>query len=112
LPSRSEPPPAPTGRPRLRRLPDAGGVCGGCSQGMVPTPDLVAGCGWPECPGRSPPDDMPAAVLVVRPDGSAVYVPLRDYQAGPDTLNPAPAPKERKPCPPKPSTRTATRRRR
>jgi hypothetical protein len=42
-----------------------------------------------------PPDDMPAAVLVVRPDGSRVYVPLADYQAGPDTLNP---PKERKPC--------------
>jgi hypothetical protein len=51
---------------------------------------------------------MPVAVLVVRPDGSRVYVPLRDYQAGPDTLNP---PKE-KPCPPKPSTRPATRRRR
>jgi hypothetical protein len=57
-----------------------------------------------------PPDDMPAAVLVVRPDGSRVYVPLADYQAGPDTLNPAP--KERKPCPPKPSTRTVRRRRR
>jgi hypothetical protein len=55
-----------------------------------------------------PPDSMPLAVLVVRPDGLRVYVPLRDYQAGPDTLNP---PKE-KPCPPKPSTRPATRRRR
>jgi hypothetical protein len=58
-----------------------------------------------------PPADMPLAVLVVRPDGSTLYVPLRDYQAGPDALNPVPAPKET-PCPPKPSTRTATRRRR
>jgi hypothetical protein len=40
-----------------------------------------------------PPADMPAAVLVVRPDGSRVYVPLAEYQAGPDTLNP---PKEEK----------------
>jgi hypothetical protein len=56
-----------------------------------------------------PSADMPLAVLVVRPDGSQVYVPLADYQAGPDTLNP---PKERKPCPPKPFTRTAMRRRR
>jgi hypothetical protein len=107
-PSRSEPPPAPAERPRLRRLPDAGGVCGGCLQGMVPTPDLAAGCGWPDCPSWSPPDDMPVAVLVVRPDGSAVHVPLAKYQAGPDTLNP---PKETS-CPPKPFTRTATRRRR
>jgi hypothetical protein len=45
-----------------------------------------------------PPDDMPLAVFIVRPDGSQVYVPLRDYQAGPDTLNP---PTERKPCRPK-----------
>jgi hypothetical protein len=55
-----------------------------------------------------PPDSMPLAVLIVRPDGSQAYVPLRDYQAGPDTLNPAPAPKE-KPCPPR---RTVMRRRR
>jgi hypothetical protein len=45
-----------------------------------------------------PPDPMPLAVLVVRPDGSAVYVPLAEYQAGPDTLNPVPKPKEKKPC--------------
>jgi hypothetical protein len=58
---------------------------------------------WPS----DPPDHMPVAVLVVRPDGSQVYVPLADYQAGPDTLNP---PKERKPCPPKkrPSRRRRT----
>jgi hypothetical protein len=53
-----------------------------------------------------PPDSMPVAVLVVRPDGSAVYVPLRDYQAGPDTLNP---PKEEKRC--KPTTKPPRRRR-
>jgi hypothetical protein len=54
-----------------------------------------------------PPDDMPAAVLVVRPDGSAVHVPLADYQAGPDTLNPVPKLEEKKPC-----RLTLTRRRR
>jgi hypothetical protein len=71
-PSHSEPPPAPVGRPRLRRLPDAGGV--------LLTPDLVAGCGWSDCPDRSPPDDLLAAVLIVRPDGSVVYVSLAEYQ--------------------------------
>jgi hypothetical protein len=63
-----------------------------------------------------PPGDMPVAVLVVRPDDSAVYVPLRDYQAALDRLEAVkpselmgPPVKERKSCPPK---RTATRRRR
>jgi hypothetical protein len=65
-----------------------------------------------------PPDDMPLAVLVVRPDGSAVHVPLADYQAALDRLEAVKPselmgpPAKEKPCPSKPSTRTATRRRR
>jgi hypothetical protein len=58
-----------------------------------------------------PPDSMPAAVLVVRPDGSAVYVPLAEYQAALDRLEKVSPlelmgpPAKEKPCPPKPSTR-------
>jgi hypothetical protein len=31
------------------------GICGGCAQGLRPTPDLAAGCGWRGCPGRRHP---------------------------------------------------------
>jgi hypothetical protein len=61
-----------------------------------------------------PPDSMPLAVLVVRPDGSQIYVPLAEYQSALDRLESVKPselmglPAKEKPCPPK---RTATRRR-
>jgi hypothetical protein len=61
-----------------------------------------------------PSADMPLAVLVVRPDGSQVYVPLADYQAALDRLEAVKPselmgpPAKEKPCRPK----TLTRRRR